>query len=77
MGGVCAAAARHFNWDLTLMRIAFVAMLFLSGGVAIWVYAAAWLMLPFDAATKAPLVRALDWMSDLFSPKRGEVDHVP
>jgi len=76
MGGVCAALALHFNWDVTLMRIAFVASLALFGPLALWVYAAAWLMTPFTQAGKAPLARLFDALSNLFSPKQNGVERV-
>jgi phage shock protein PspC (stress-responsive transcriptional regulator) len=77
LGGVCAAIAQHFNWDVTLMRIAFVASFAFTGGLVLWVYAAAWLMTPFAAHGKAPLARLTDWLGNLFSPaKPGGVQRV-
>ena len=69
LGGVTAALAHHFNWDLTLMRIALIASVAIAGPVTLWVYAALWLMLPYEAAGKAPLARLFDGLSNLFSPK--------
>ncbi len=71
LGGVCAALAHHFNWDVTLMRIAFVASLAFTGGLVLWVYAAAWLMTPFEQHGKAPLAKVFDGLAGLFSPKNG------
>ena len=68
VGGVCTAIALHFNWDVTLMRIAFIASLMFTGPLALWVYGAAWLMTPFEQTGKAPLARLMDWLSKLFSP---------
>ena len=68
VGGVCAAVARHFNWDVTLARIAFVVSLAVLGPVSVWAYLAAWLMTPFEQTGKAPLARMLDGLSKLFSP---------
>lgn len=77
LGGVCAALAQHFNWDVTLMRIAFVASLAVTGGLVFWVYAAAWLMLPYDVTDKAPLAKVLEWLGNLFSPRpAGGVERV-
>lgn len=70
LGGVCAALALHFNWDVTLMRIAFVVSLALFGPLSLWVYAAAWLMTPFAQSGKAPLARLFDWLGNLFSPRQ-------
>ena len=68
LGGVCAAVAQHFNWDVTLARIAFLVSLALLGPISLWAYAAAWLMTPFEQAGKAPLSKALDWLGKLFAP---------
>jgi len=77
LGGVCAALALHFNWDVTLMRIAFVASLAVLGPVTVWIYVAAWLMTPFEVAGKAPLGRLFDGLGTLFSPKQqGGVERV-
>lgn len=76
LGGVTAALAHHFNWDLTLLRVAFVASIAIAGPVALWAYAALWLMLPFEALGKAPLTRLLDGLSTLFSPKQQGVERV-
>lgn len=75
-GGVCAMIAHHFNWDPTLMRIAFVASAVLLGTLTAWIYVAAWLMTPFEVNGKTPLVRAIDWLGALFSPKPGGVERV-
>lgn len=71
-GGVCAALAWHFNWDVTLMRVLFVASLAFTGGFALWVYVAMWLMTPFEAGGRPPLGRAVDWLGRLFSPPQGQ-----
>lgn len=71
VGGVCTAIALHFNWDVTLMRIAFITSLAFTGPLALWVYGAAWLMAPFEQTGKAPLARLMDWLSRLFAPQTG------
>ena len=76
LAGVCAALAVHFNWDVTLMRIAFVASFALLGPLSLWIYCAAWLMTPFRAGEKTPLAKGFDWLSNLFSPKPGGVERV-
>lgn len=68
LGGVCAAVAHHFNFDVTLARIAFVVSLAVLGPIAVWAYLAAWLMTPFEQTGKAPLARLLDGLGRLFSP---------
>jgi phage shock protein PspC (stress-responsive transcriptional regulator) len=76
LGGVCAAIAQHFNWDVTLMRILFIASLAFTGGLVFWVYFAAWAMTPFAQHGKAPLVKLTDALGNLFSPGRGSVERV-
>jgi phage shock protein C len=68
LAGVCAAFAHHFGWDVTLMRIAFVASVAVTGGLVFWVYLAAWLMTPFAARDRAPLLRFVDGVGRLISP---------
>ncbi len=77
VSGVTAAIALHFNWDVTLMRIALVVGLALLGPILIWVYVAAWLATPFAQDGKAPLTRLVDWLGNLFSPRpETGVEHV-
>lgn len=66
--GVTAAIAHHFNWDVTLMRVAFIVSLSVLGPVAVWAYLAVWLMTPFTQAGKTPLARLFDALGKLFSP---------
>jgi phage shock protein C len=70
-GGVTAAIAQHFNWDVTLMRVAFIVSLAVTGPIAVWVYLAVWAMTPFEQAGKAPLARLVEGLGKLFSPQRG------
>ena len=67
VGGVCAALGRHFNWDAVLVRVVFVASLFVTGGLALWVYGALWAMTPHDAFGRSPAQRVADGLSQLFS----------
>jgi phage shock protein C len=48
VGGVCAGFARYFGVDVTLMRILWLAIAILSGGLGVIVYIAAWLVMPKD-----------------------------
>ena len=50
IAGVCSGIARHFKLDPAVVRIAFVASLFLPGP-QILIYIAAWLVMPDEAAT--------------------------
>ncbi len=52
IAGVCSGIARHFNIDPAIVRIAFVASLFLPGP-QILIYLAAWLLMPDETATVA------------------------
>ncbi|MDW8131790.1 MAG: PspC domain-containing protein [Bryobacterales bacterium] len=46
IGGVCAGFARYLGMDVTLMRILWLALLFVSGGIAGLVYLGAWIVMP-------------------------------
>ncbi len=46
IGGVCAAVARHYGWDLALVRILLVVFSCLTSGMGILVYIAAWFLIP-------------------------------
>jgi phage shock protein PspC (stress-responsive transcriptional regulator) len=52
IAGVCSGIARRFNIDPTVVRIAFVASLFLPGP-QILIYLVAWLLMPDEATTVA------------------------
>ncbi len=45
LGGVCIGIARFFGWDVTLVRIAFVALTF-AGWIGAIIYVALWFILP-------------------------------
>ena len=76
VGGVTAALAMHFNWDVTLVRVAFLVSLALLGPIPVWAYVAVWLMTPFEQAGKAPLSKVVDGLGNLFSPRNAGVEHV-
>ena len=46
IAGVCSGIALFYGWDVTLVRILFAVFTFLTTGVGILVYMAAWLLLP-------------------------------
>ncbi len=46
LGGVCAGFARYLDMDVTLMRILWLALLFVSGGIVGLVYICAWIIMP-------------------------------
>jgi phage shock protein C len=45
IGGVCAALARRFGWDVTLVRVLAVVSLLLPGPQLI-IYVIAWVVIP-------------------------------
>ena len=47
IAGVCSGIARHFGWDVTLVRVAFLAGL-LVHGVGLIGYVIAWICMPRD-----------------------------
>jgi phage shock protein PspC (stress-responsive transcriptional regulator) len=54
LAGVCGGVARHWNVDPVLVRVGW-ALLALSGGVGVVLYAAAWLLVPADGATSSSM----------------------
>lgn len=76
VAGVCAALAHHFNWNIALVRVLFVASLAVTGGLVFWVYAAAWLLTPYEQSGKSPINKLLDAVRDLFSPPSTGVERV-
>jgi phage shock protein PspC (stress-responsive transcriptional regulator)/predicted membrane protein len=54
LGGVCGGLARYFNVDPLIIRIAFVALIFV-GGFAVAAYIAALLLVPEDDGTGHPV----------------------
>jgi len=52
VAGVCSGIARRFNIDPAIVRILFVASLFLPGP-QILIYLVAWLLMPDEATTVA------------------------
>jgi phage shock protein C len=49
IGGVCAALARRFGWDVTLVRVLTVVSLLLPGPQLI-IYVIAWIVIPGEPA---------------------------
>ena len=48
IGGVCAALARRFGWDVTLVRVLAVASILIPGPQVL-VYVIAWAIIPGEA----------------------------
>jgi phage shock protein PspC (stress-responsive transcriptional regulator) len=53
IGGVCAALAARFGWDVTLVRVLAVLSLFLPGPQLIF-YLIAWIVIPTESIAAAP-----------------------
>ncbi len=60
LGGVCAGFARYFGVDVTLMRILWLAVAIVTGGLGVLIYIAAWIIMPRDEPARVgePVVRA-------------------
>jgi phage shock protein PspC (stress-responsive transcriptional regulator) len=55
LSGVMAGLAEHFGYDPTLWRLAFLIFVVITGGAMLFVYLAAWIMVP-----KRPAIMPLD-----------------
>ncbi len=53
LGGVCAGIAARYGYDAGLVRLVWVLLTVLTGGVGVVVYVAAWVIIP-SADTAAP-----------------------
>jgi phage shock protein C len=54
LGGVCGGIARHLDVDPVIVRIATVALVCAVGAGAV-AYLAAWILMPLDDQTAAPM----------------------
>lgn len=61
--GVCLALSRQFGVDVALLRVAFVLALVVTGGSAVMVYLLLWGFTPPSVMGKAPVQRAVDWLT--------------
>ena len=48
IAGVCAGFALYFGIDTTLMRVIWIVLFFVTGGIALLVYLIAWIVMPKD-----------------------------
>jgi phage shock protein C len=46
LGGVCAGLAQHFGWDVALVRVLLVVIVFFGCGTPILAYFIAWIVIP-------------------------------
>jgi len=54
IGGVALGFAHYFDLDVTLMRILWVLLTLLSGGVVLLVYVVAWILMPESEDSALP-----------------------
>ena len=50
LGGVCGGAGDYFNVDPTWIRILYVALTLLSGGIMLLIYGLLWLIIPDEGS---------------------------
>lgn len=53
IAGVCAAFARAYGWDLTLVRLVVVALVLFGGG-GVLAYVICWIVIPEDPVALPP-----------------------
>lgn len=46
LGGVCAGLADYFNVDPTIMRLLYIAITLITGGICIVLYILLWVIMP-------------------------------
>jgi phage shock protein C len=56
IAGVCAGIARHNEWDVTLVRVAFLAGILLHG-LGVLAYVIAWIAMPREEYVMYPASR--------------------
>ncbi len=58
IAGVCAGFARYFGVDTILMRVLWIALFIVTGGLILFVYIGAWILMPKDYPAAAGTVGA-------------------
>ena len=53
VAGVCAGAAGHFGWDVTMVRTVVAIVSLITGGTGILAYLAAWALIPVDGENRS------------------------
>ncbi|MSQ41937.1 MAG: PspC domain-containing protein [Dehalococcoidia bacterium] len=74
LGGVCARLARRYDYDVTGVRVATVALALLTAGLGGVAYVALWLLLPPATAPIAPAAPAP--AAALYGPVAGDLPRV-
>jgi phage shock protein PspC (stress-responsive transcriptional regulator) len=46
VAGICGGLGEYFNIDPTMIRILFIAVFFLTGSLAFWLYLVLWIVIP-------------------------------
>lgn len=46
LGGVCAGLAEYFNVDATIMRLLYLAITLITGGICVILYIILWVIMP-------------------------------
>jgi len=72
---VCASIAKHFNWNVVFVRVAFIVSLAITGGLACWVYLAFWAVTPFNSGSKSAAQRLLAGAGSFFTTSVGPEVH--
>lgn len=54
IAGVCSGLAKYLDVDVTLVRVLAITLFFLSGGLLLFGYIAAWILLPVDRGIQTP-----------------------
>jgi phage shock protein C len=54
IAGVCSGLAKYLDVDVTLLRVLAITLFFFSGGLLLFGYIAAWIMLPVDRGIQMP-----------------------
>jgi phage shock protein C len=57
IAGVCGGLAEYYNIDVTLVRVIFLALAVLGGGLGIVLYGVMWLMVPDESKALPPTGR--------------------
>ena len=61
LAGVCAGFADYFGYDVTIWRLAVVFLTVVTGGGFIFVYLAAWIIIPATPTQDATRVRDAEY----------------
>ena len=72
IGGVCAGLAEYFNIDISLVRLATVILIF-PGGLSIWAYIIAWIIVPQKPLAAAPGQNTQPIENPEAGPEPGEI----